>query len=352
MAALAVATWRRWRDSDIPLRTIYTAEVYHPISPRCEQAEPTAVSRRPEGGGQRGGFSTIAPVTSLAEAAVEWYRQHARDLPWRAPGVGAWPILVSEVMLQQTPVPRVLPVWQEWVRRWPNPAALAAGEAADAIRVWGRLGYPRRALRLHECARVLVERHGGEVPRSLPALLALPGIGGYTARAVAVFAYQQRHPVVDTNVRRLVARAAAGAPDAGPSTTEADLTAAAALLPAQPPAAARASVAFMELGALVCTARDPRCGGCPLSAPCAWRASGRPLPAGPSRRPQRYAGTDRQVRGKLLAVLREATGPLPRTGLDVVWPDPSQRERALAGLVADGLVHALPGERYGLAGSS
>jgi A/G-specific adenine glycosylase len=264
--------------------------------------------------------------------------------------VGAWPVLVSEVMLQQTPVVRVLPVWREWLARWPAPAALAAEPPAEAIRAWGRLGYPRRALRLHACAGTVVQRHGGEVPRTLPELLALPGVGGYTARAVAAFAYQQRHPVVDTNVRRLVARAAGGQPDAGPTTTEADLAAAMALLPASAPAAAAASVAFMELGALVCTAREPRCRDCPLMAGCAWRASARPLPAGPSRRPQRYAGTDRQVRGELLAVLRQALGPVPRARLDAVWPDAPQRERALAGLVDDGLIHPLPGDRYGLPG--
>jgi A/G-specific adenine glycosylase len=286
----------------------------------------------------------------MADAAIEWYERHARDLPWRVPGTGAWPILVSEVMLQQTPVVRVEPVWRGWVARWPTPAALAKDPPAEAIRAWGRLGYPRRALRLHECAGALVERHGGEVPRTLPELLALPGVGSYTARAVAAFAYRQRHPVVDTNVRRLVSRCAAGEPDAGPTTTEADLAATEALLPEPAEAAARASVAFMELGAVVCAARDPRCPSCPLAAQCAWRAGGRPLPAGPSRRPQQYAGTDRQVRGKLLAVLREATGPVPRTRLDLVWADPDQRGRALASLVDDGLVCAHSGDRYTLAG--
>jgi A/G-specific adenine glycosylase len=289
-------------------------------------------------------------VTTLADAAIEWYGHSARDLPWRAPGVGAWPILISEVMLQQTQVARVEPVWRAWVDRWPTPAALAVEPAAEAIRAWGRLGYPRRALRLHECARALVDRHGGEVPRSLPELLALPGVGTYTARAVAVFAYRQRHPVVDTNVRRLLARCAAGEPDAGPTTTRQDLAAAEALLPAAAAPAATASVAFMELGAMVCTARGPRCDICPLSAHCAWRAHGRPLPPGPSRRPQRYAGTDRQVRGQLLAVLRKATGPVTRTRLDLAWADAPQRERALASLLDDGLVCAHPGERYALAG--
>jgi A/G-specific adenine glycosylase len=291
-------------------------------------------------------------TTLLAEAVIRWYDRNARDLPWREPGVTAWAVLVSEVMLQQTPVVRVLPAWREWLARWPTPAVLAADPPAEAIRMWGRLGYPRRALRLHECARALVDRHGGQVPANLDQLLALPGIGGYTARAVAAFAYGHRHPVVDTNVRRLVARAVAGEPDAGPATSPADLAAMARLLPEGPAVAARASVAFMELGALLCTARMPRCAECPLWEPCAWRRAGRPAPTGPSRRPQRYAGTDRQVRGLLLAILREATTPVPQDRLDLVWHDAAQRDRALAGLVADGLVAPTTGDRFTLAGDA
>jgi A/G-specific adenine glycosylase len=290
--------------------------------------------------------------TKLADTAIQWYDENARDLPWRVPGVSPWAVLVSEVMLQQTPVARVLPTWHAWLARWPVPAALAADTPAEAIRMWGRLGYPRRAVRLHACAVTLVERHDGRVPDDVDALLALPGIGAYTARAVATFAYGQRHPVVDTNVRRVVARAVAGEPDAGPSTTAADLTATAELLPAEPARAARASIAFMELGALVCTARAPRCPQCPLEAVCAWRATGRPTPQGSTRRPQRYAGTDRQVRGLLLEVLRETTGPVPRERLDLVWPDEVQRARALAGLVTDGLVEpvGVDADRFVLAG--
>lgn len=289
------------------------------------------------------------PENPLATAVIRWYDENARDLPWREPGIGAWPILVSEVMLQQTPVARVLPAWRAWVARWPTPHALAADSPAEAIRMWGRLGYPRRALRLHECAVTIVERHDGVVPADLDALLALPGVGSYTARAVAAFAYGQRHPVVDTNVRRFVARAVAGQPDAGPATRPADLAATAALLPEEPARAARASAAFMELGALICTARAPRCVDCPVIDTCAWRASGRPAPAGPTRRPQRYAGTDRQVRGLLLAVLRETTGPVSRDRLDLVWSDAAQRARALAGLIEDGLVE-MAGDAYVLAG--
>jgi A/G-specific adenine glycosylase len=187
-----------------------------------------------------------------------------------------------------------------------------------------------------------VDRHDGAVPASVDELLALPGIGTYTARAVAAFAYRQRHPVVDTNVRRVVARVVEGVADRG-TTTTADLAAVEQLLPDDPERAARASVAFMELGALLCTARSPVCAKCPLWATCAWRRAGAPMPPGPSRRIQRYAATDSQVRGLLLAVLREATTPVPRSKLDVVWPDEVQRARALASILEDGLACEING---------
>ena len=152
--------------------------------------------------------------TSYAEPVLAWYARNARDLPWRAPGATPWAVLVSEIMLQQTPVARVLPEYLRWIARWPSPAALAAEPAGEAIRQWGRLGYPRRALRLHETATILTTRHGGMVPADLDALLALPGIGSYTAAAVASFAFGQRHAVLDTNVRRVLARLIAGQPGA------------------------------------------------------------------------------------------------------------------------------------------
>lgn len=286
-------------------------------------------------------------MSVVSQLTIKWYDEHQRDLPWRAPGVGAWPVLVSEVMLQQTPVVRVLPTWQEWMRRWPTPTELAAEPVSEAIRLWGRLGYPRRAMRLHACAQALLERYDGRVPDRLDQLLSLPGIGDYTARAVLAFAYRQRHPVVDTNVRRLAARVVSGLPDAGQATTAADLDLVESLLPRPAEAAAHASAALMELGALICVARTPRCQQCPLTSHCAWHRSGGQLPAGPSRKPQRYAGTDRQVRGLLLAVLREAETPVPRQRLDSVWPQQDQRERALLSLLADGLV-VTHGDRYTL----
>jgi A/G-specific adenine glycosylase len=247
-------------------------------------------------------------------------------------------VLVSEVMLQQTQVSRVDPAWRRWMERWPTPAHLAADPPGEAIRAWDRLGYPRRALRLHACATAIVERHDGEVPSDVDTLLALPGIGMYTARAIAAFAFRQRQPVVDTNVRRVVARIVDGEADGGPATTPADLRSVEALLQAEAEAAAKASVAFMELGAVICTARAPRCDACPVRSVCAWRLAGSPSSTGPARRTQKYHGTDRHVRGLLLAVLRASDDPVPADRLDLVWDDAEQRTRALAGLIDDGLV--------------
>ncbi|MEO3825374.1 A/G-specific adenine glycosylase [Actinomadura sp. B10D3] len=281
---------------------------------------------------------------------LDWYEANARDLPWRAPDATPWGVLVSEIMLQQTPVSRVLPVWEAWMARWPDPAALAAEPSGEAVRAWGRLGYPRRALRLHESARAITERHGGKVPSSHADLLALPGIGAYTAAAVASFAFGQRHAVLDTNVRRVLARLLAGDEYPPKSQTRAEVELAEGLLPAAPATAARWAVAVMELGALVCTARTPRCVDCPVLDRCAWQRAGRPAYSGPPRRGQTYAGTDRQCRGRILAVLRDAEGPVAKPALDAVWADDVQRERALDALIADGLVDPLDDGRYALPG--
>lgn len=273
-----------------------------------------------------------------------WYRTHARPLPWRAESVGAWGVLVSEVMLQQTPVARVIPAWSLWMQRWPHPADLAAAEPGAAIRAWGTLGYPRRALALHATAVTCVARHGGRVPDELSALLELPGVGPYTGRAVAAFAYGQRHAVLDTNVRRVLARAVSGRqwPRHGP-VTAVELAAAEVLLPSNAAAAVRLGQALMELGALVCRARGPACVACPLaSRSCAWLAAGRPAQTAdaPPPRPA-YLGSDRQVRGQLLARLRTGRHAVDsETLLAPAAPDGRgpQRARALASLLADGLV--------------
>ncbi|MDA4086953.1 Adenine DNA glycosylase [Mycolicibacterium hassiacum DSM 44199] len=286
-------------------------------------------------------------MTDIVPELLGWYAREQRDLPWRRPGVTPWQILVSEFMLQQTPVARVEPVWRDWVRRWPTPSATAAASPADVLRAWGRLGYPRRAKRLHECATVIATEHDDVVPADVATLLTLPGVGAYTARAVACFAYGQRVPVVDTNVRRVVARVVHGRADAPPSAH--DLDEVAALLP-EGDDAPRFSAALMELGATVCTARSPKCPNCPLSR-CAWRARGFPPADAPARRPQRYAGTDRQARGALLEVLRTSEGPVPKARLDLAWTaDTAQRDRALDSLLVDGLVEQTPDGRFALAG--
>ena len=292
--------------------------------------------------------ATQTPPTSLHAPVIGWFDQHARDLPWRRPEAGAWGVMVSEFMLQQTPVSRVLPVYEQWLARWPRPADLAAEPPGEAVRAWGRLGYPRRALRLHGAAQAITERHGGDVPSEHSQLLALPGIGEYTAAAVASFAYGQRHAVLDTNVRRVFARAATGIQYPPNATTAAERKLARALLPDEDERAARWAAATMELGALVCTAKNEDCTRCPIATQCAWRLAGKPEHQGPPRRGQTYAGTDRQVRGRLLAVLREAVAPVPQSALDAVWEEPVQRARALDGLVADGLVEPLPGGHYQL----
>ncbi len=289
-------------------------------------------------------------MTAFADAVLAWYGEHARDLPWRRTR-DPWAILVSEVMLQQTPVTRVLPAYAGWLDRWPTPAALAASAPGEAVLRWGRLGYPRRALRLHDCATAITERHGGRVPDDLADLLVLPGVGGYTARAVASFAFGQRHPVVDTNVRRVLTRVVAGAAEPGLASAKRDRALAEPLLPADPATAARYAVAVMELGALVCSARTPDCPSCPVARQCAWLAAGRPPYAGPRRPAQRWHGTDRQARGALLARVRDAApAPAPAEAVAAAWPhDAVQRARALDGLVTDGLVEPC-GTGFTLAG--
>jgi A/G-specific adenine glycosylase len=280
------------------------------------------------------------PSSPLHAPVLDWYAAHARDLPWRVPGTGPWAVLVSEVMLQQTPVARVEPVYRAWLARWPAPGDLAAEPPGEAVRLWGRLGYPRRALRLHAAAVEVVERYGGELPTSYDGLRSLPGVGDYTAAAVMSFAHGARHAVLDTNVRRVLARAVGGVEQPAPALSVAERARAEALVPDEPAVAARWAVAVMELGALVCTARSPGCEGCPLHDRCAWRLAGSPTYDGPPRRVQAFAGTDRQVRGLLMAVLRESPGPAGAEELAAVWADDEQRDRALAGLVTDGLVVA------------
>jgi A/G-specific adenine glycosylase len=286
-----------------------------------------------------------------------WFAAEARDLPWRLPDCSPWGVLVSEIMLQQTPVVRVLPVWEEWLRRWPEPAGLASEPAGEAVRAWGRLGYPRRALRLHAAAAAIGQEHGGKVPADYAELLALPGVGSYTAAAVAAFAFGRRETVVDTNIRRVHARLFSGTALPSPALTAAEMRLAARLLPDDAGTSVRWNASVMELGALVCTARAPKCSACPVREKCAWRAAGEPPPSY-TPKGQAWHGTDRQVRGAVMAVLRLADTPVPaemlqRAPADLGFepagmgiplaslhrlnPAPEQLERALAGLLEDGL---------------
>ena len=288
------------------------------------------------------------PLAVLHERVNGWFAQAGRDLPWRDSDCTPWGVFLSEVMAQQTPLGRVEPAWHEWMRRWPTPADLAAAAPGDAVRAWGRLGYPRRALRLHEAATAMVERHGGEVPSDPDDLLALPGVGAYTAAAVACFAFGIPEVVVDTNVRRVLARTVEGKALPHVSLNRAEMRLAADCMPVERDAANTWNVAVMELGALVCVARGPRCGECPVADLCAWNLDGRPAYDGPARRGQAWQGTDRQVRGEVLRRLRDEHGPLPLEALEGSGPDAAQVMRCLDSLVADGLVEPLAGDRFRL----
>jgi A/G-specific adenine glycosylase len=287
-------------------------------------------------------------MSDLHEPILDWYAQHARELPWREESASPWAVMVSEFMLQQTPVSRVLPVFEQWMLSWPTPADLAAVSTGDAVRAWGRLGYPRRALRLHQAATAIVAELGGQVPASYAELRALPGVGDYTAAAVASFAFRQRHVVLDTNVRRVLVRAVSGVEFPATAVTKAERELASGLLPAEDETAATWAVAVMELGAVVCTATSPKCGRCPIADQCAWRLAGYPAYDGPPRRGQTYAGTDRQCRGRLLEVLRDAHEPVHRSRLDAVWSNEEQRIRCLGSLVEDGLVARLSEDMFTL----
>lgn len=286
----------------------------------------------------------MSQTSTVTRELVGWYGAAARDLPWRRAAFhdefGAWGVLVSEFMLQQTPVARVIPHLEAWLARWPTPALMATASAADVVQQWANLGYPRRALWLHRAAIEVTQRHGGVVPRDVEALLALSGIGDYTARAVAVFAYGDRHPVVDTNTRRVLARVIEGRGQPGPPSRR-DLALMESLLPDDEVDAAAVNAAAMELGATVCTARSPRCEECPLAGTCAWLAAGRPDTGDTRRRQATFEGSDRQARGAVLRTLRDrAPQPVPLEAVLADWPDAGQRDRAIDSLIADGLAEA------------
>jgi A/G-specific adenine glycosylase len=264
-------------------------------------------------------------------ALLAWFEEHRRDLPWRRTR-DPWAVLVSEVMLQQTQAARVIPKWHAFLERFPDPATCAAAPAGDVIEAWAGLGYNRRGLALHRCAQAVVAEHGGRLPDDLTALLALPGIGPYTARAVLAFAFEQDVAVLDTHVARLVAR------QAGRRFTAKEAQAAAdALVPVGEGWAWNQAV--LDLGAMVCRSRSPRCDECPVSSTCAWRGDGSDPAvgsAGVSTPQSRFEGSDRQGRGRLVDALR--LGPVVDVATASGWPDdPARAARVAETLVADGL---------------
>lgn len=269
---------------------------------------------------------------------ARWFRRSARPLPWREQGTTPWGVLLSEIMAQQTPVGRVAPMWVEWIDRWPTPTALAAASPADIVRAWGKLGYPRRALNLHAAATLIRDEFGGEVPSDVATLESLPGIGSYTSRAIASFAFGQRVPVVDTNIRRVLARAVLGIAEPEPPRAKADMDLMESVLPAKPAESVIVNAGVMELGAVFCSARTPNCGECPIAEHCAWALAGFPANAGRTRTPQaKYEGSVRQARGAILALAR-ARAHITYGDIAGAVADPSKRDRALEGLLDDGLL--------------
>lgn len=275
---------------------------------------------------------------ALVTIVARWFRRTARPLPWRNDHTSAWGVLLSEVMAQQTPVARVAPIWLEWMDRWPTATDLANASPADVVRAWGRLGYPRRALNLHAAATRIRDEFGGEVPGDVDALESLPGIGSYTARAVAAFSFGQRVPVVDTNIRRVLARAVVGVAEPEPPRVKADMDLMESVLPASTKESVAVNAGIMELGAVICTARNPNCAECPVAGHCAWALAGFPANAGRTRVPQKkYEGSVRQARGAILALAR-AERHVTAVQIASAVPEQPRRDLALEGLLSDGLL--------------
>jgi A/G-specific adenine glycosylase len=318
-----------------------------------------------------------------------WWNRNARDLPWRFGRTTPWGVLISEVMSQQTQMSRVVPYWLAWMAVWPDAASLAQASTAEVITAWGRLGYPRRALRLQECARVVAQRYDNELPRTYDELLALPGIGDYTASAVMSFAFGSPIAVIDTNIRRVLSRVFSGLESHGGSATKQERELAERVLPKEAKASVTWNQSVMELGATVCTAKNPLCEQCPLADSCAFLAAGRPELGERRTRPrQRFQGTNRQVRGMILHALRglgagearaveanakimdtakvsigesgavkmdavrkgsaqtsaaaTADKSLPRDQVEALWSDHVQLDLCIASLDEDGLIEILP----------
>jgi A/G-specific adenine glycosylase len=273
---------------------------------------------------------------------TSWFKKNKRDLPWRK--TDAWGVLVSEFMLQQTPVNRVLPVYEAWMKRWPTAASLAKATPAELITAWGRLGYPRRALRLHECAKEITHNFKGKIPENEAELRELPGIGEYTAAAITAFAFEKRSLVLDINIRRLFARLFDGVETPTQAATKVEKSRYEELIPKKDPHLWAA--ATMELGAVICTSQSPKCGICPVAHVCTWRSLDYPKSDVVKRR-QSWHGTDRQCRGTIVQALRE-NEVLTKSQITQLWDVPSQLEKALLTLLDDGLIESRGKNKFSL----
>lgn len=281
-------------------------------------------------------------MNSLEKPITQWFAKNKRDLPWRT--TTPWGVMVSEFMLQQTPVARVLPKWNEWMQRWPTPAELAIATPAQVITAWGRLGYPRRALRLHESAKIIARDFNNEVPESEEVLRSLPGIGDYTAAAISAFAFGANTLVMDVNIRRVLVRVLDGKEHPTSSPTVRERESRLAILPRRN--ADNWAAATMELGALICTSKNPSCNDCPLISQCKWRKNGYPQ-SELVRKSQDWHGTDRKCRGTIVQALRENES-LTLSAIKKLWPEESQVEKALETLLADHLIEEHSRSRFRL----
>jgi len=281
-------------------------------------------------------------MNSLEKPITQWFAKNKRDLPWRA--TSPWGVMVSEFMLQQTPVARVLPKWNEWMQRWPTPAELALATPAQVITAWGRLGYPRRALRLHESAKIIARDFNNEVPESEEVLRSLPGIGDYTAAAISAFAFGANTLVMDVNIRRVLVRALDGKEYPTSSPTVRERESRLAILPRHN--ADNWAAATMELGALICTSKNPSCNDCPIISQCRWRKNGYPQ-SELVRKSQDWHGTDRKCRGTIVQALRENES-LTLSAIKKLWPEESQVEKALETLLTDRLIEEYSRSRFRL----
>ena len=281
-------------------------------------------------------------MNSLEKPITQWFAKNKRELPWRS--TSPWGVMMSEFMLQQTPVARVLPKWSEWMARWPTPAELAIATPAQVITAWGRLGYPRRALRLHESAKIIARDFNNEVPESEEVLRSLPGIGDYTAAAISAFAFGANTLVMDVNIRRVLVRVLDGKEHPTSSPTVRERESRLAILPHQN--ADNWAAATMELGALICTSKNPSCNDCPVISQCRWRKNGYPQ-SELVRKSQDWHGTDRKCRGTIVQALRENES-LTLSAIKKLWPEESQVEKALETLLEDYLIQEHTRSRFRL----